>query len=139
VLGDEAFRVHQSAIVSASISMNPKLILFALLGFVASFALSVGPIMWVLFSELFPNRLRGLAVSFVGFINSAVSFTVQLVFPWELDTLGNSVTFLIYGLFAIAGLVLVTRLMPETRGKSLEALATELARDPVGDKARGIA
>ena len=129
VLGDDAFRVHQSAIVSAAISMNPKLILFALLGFVASFAVSVGPIMWVLFSELFPNRLRGLAVSFVGFINSAVSFTVQLVFPWELATLGNSVTFLIYGLFAIAGLLLVLRLMPETRGKSLEALAAELAGD----------
>ena len=44
------------------------LILFGILGFVASFAVSLGPIMWVLFSELFPNRLRGLAISFAGFI-----------------------------------------------------------------------
>ncbi len=46
--------------------------------------------MWVLFSELFPNQLRGLAISFVGLINSAVSFGVQLVFPWELENLGNA-------------------------------------------------
>ena len=108
--------------------MNPTIILFGILGFVASFAISLGPVMWVLFSELFPNRVRGLAISFVGFINSAVSFLVQLIFPWELQNLGNSVTFLIYGLFAIVGLVIVMRLLPETKGKSLEELEAELVR-----------
>ncbi|MDX1381302.1 MAG: MFS transporter, partial [Xanthomonadales bacterium] len=92
----------------------------------ASFAISLGPVMWVLFSELFPNRLRGLAVSFVGLVNSAVSFTVQLVFPWELETLGNSGTFLVYGLFALVGWVFVMRRLPETRGRSLEELESEL-------------
>ena len=48
------------------------------------------------------------------------------MFPWELATLGNSMTFLIYGVFAVVGLVLVMRLLPETRGKSLEALEAEL-------------
>ncbi|MGB5283487.1 MAG: MFS transporter, partial [Polyangiales bacterium] len=98
------------------------------LGFVASFAMSLGPVMWVLFSELFPNRVRGLAISFVGLINSAFSFLVQLVFPWELQNLGNSLTFLIYGLFAIVGLIVVMRLLPETKGKSLEELESELVR-----------
>ena len=106
--------------------MNPTIILVGILGFVASFAISLGPVMWVLFSELFPNRVRGLAISFVGLINSAVSFLVQLIFPWELENLGNSLTFLIYGLFAIVGLILVMRLLPETKGKSLEELETEL-------------
>jgi SP family arabinose:H+ symporter-like MFS transporter len=106
--------------------MNPMIILVGILGFVASFAISLGPVMWVLFSELFPNRVRGLAISLVGLINSAVSFAVQLIFPWELQNLGNSVTFLIYGLFAIVGLVLVMRLLPETKGKSLEELEAEL-------------
>ncbi len=110
----------------ASADLNPTIILVGILGFVASFAFSLGPVMWVLFSELFPNRVRGLAISFVGLINSAVSFLVQLIFPWELETLGNSVTFLIYGLFAIAGLVLVMRILPETKGKSLEELEAEL-------------
>jgi len=108
--------------------MNPKIILVGILGFVASFAISLGPVMWVLFSELFPNRIRGLAISFVGLINSAVSFLVQLIFPWELENFGNSVTFLIYGLFAIVGLIFVMRLLPETKGKSLEELESELVR-----------
>ena len=106
--------------------MNPTIILVGILGFVASFAISLGPVMWVLFSELFPNRVRGLAISFVGLINSAVSFIVQLIFPWELQTLGNSATFLIYAVFAIVGLILVMRLLPETKGKSLEELEAEL-------------
>ena len=110
----------------ASAEMNPTIILVGILGFVASFAISLGPVMWVLFSELFPNRVRGLAISFVGLINSAVSFSVQLIFPWELQTLGNSVTFLIYGLLAIAGFILVMRILPETKGKSLEQLEAEL-------------
>jgi sugar porter (SP) family MFS transporter len=120
-----------SATYSASgelVEINAKLILFGILGFVAGFALSLGPVMWVLFSELFPNRLRGFAISFVGLINSAVSFTVQLVFPWELENLGSSTTFLIYGLFAIVGLVIVAKLLPETKGRSLEELEAELVR-----------
>jgi SP family arabinose:H+ symporter-like MFS transporter len=127
-VGSETFQNHESALVSAAIHMNPKIILGGILGFVASFAISLGPVMWVLFSELFPNRVRGLAISFVGLINSAVSFSVQLIFPWELQKLGNSVTFLIYGLFAIVGLIIVMRLLPETKGKSLEELEAELVR-----------
>lgn len=127
-VGPEAYDDHRSALVSAAISMNPALILAGILGFVASFAISLGPVMWVLFSELFPNRVRGLAISFVGLVNSAVSFGVQLVFPWELENLGNSLTFLIYALFAIVGLVIVIRLVPETKGRSLEQLQAELVK-----------
>ena len=120
-----------SATYSASgelLEINATLILIGILGFVAGFALSLGPVMWVLFSELFPNRIRGIAISFVGLINSSVSFIVQLVFPWELENFGNSVTFLIYGLFAIVGLVVVLKILPETKGKSLEELEAELVR-----------
>jgi MFS family permease len=127
-IGGDAYQDHQSELVSAAIDVNPTIILAGILGFVASFAISVGPVMWVLFSELFPNRLRGVAISFVGFINSAVSFTVQLLFPWELEQIGNSGTFLIYGLFAIAGYLIVMRLLPETKGRSLEQLEAELVR-----------
>ena len=127
-IGPEAYDEHRSELVSAAISMNPALILAGILGFVASFAISLGPVMWVLFSELFPNRVRGLAISFVGLVNSAVSFGVQLVFPWELENLGNSLTFLIYALFAIIGLAVVIRLVPETKGRSLEELQAELVR-----------
>jgi sugar porter (SP) family MFS transporter len=128
VSGAEFFNIHQSALVSNAITMNPTLILFGILGFVAGFAISLGPVMWVLFSELFPNKVRGVAISFVGLINSGISFLVQLVFPWELENLGNSTTFLIYGVFAVIGLVIVIKLLPETKGKSLEELEAELVR-----------
>ena len=108
------------------VGVNPVIILIGILGFVAGFAISLGPVMWVLFSELFPNRIRGIAISFVGLINSSVSFLVQLVFPWELENFGPSTTFLIYGIFAVIGLVFVFRTLPETKGRSLEELEAEL-------------
>jgi hypothetical protein len=128
-LGTVKAAEYESELIKAGINMNPTLILFGILGFVASFAISLGPVMWVLFSELFPNRVRGLAISFVGLINSAVSFLVQLVFPWELDNFGNATTFLIYGLFAVAGLVFILKMIPETKNKTLEELEKELIRD----------
>jgi sugar porter (SP) family MFS transporter len=111
-------------------SMQPALVLVGVLAFVASFAMSLGPIMWVLLSEIFPNRVRGVAISFVGLVNSVVSFGVQLLFPWELNNLGNSRPWLIYGLFAVLGLLFIARLVPETRGRSLEALEQSLVRRP---------
>ena len=107
---------------------SSMLVLIGMLGFVASFAFSLGPGMWVLFSEIFPNRIRGLAISFVGFINSTVCVVVQFMFPWEMKYLGGSQTFLIYGVFALAGIAFIWRLVPETRGRSLEELEVALVR-----------
>jgi len=127
-LGPEIAQAHESELITAAVKMNAWLILIGILGFVASFAISVGPVMWVLFSELFPNWIRGLAISFVGLVNSAVSFLVQLVFPWELENLGSSMTFLIYGIFAVVGLIFIILKLPETKGKSLEELETLLVK-----------
>jgi SP family arabinose:H+ symporter-like MFS transporter len=127
-MGEKTAKEHESTIISGAIKMNPYLILFGIIGFVASFAISIGPVMWVLFSELFPNRLRGLAISFVGLINSGISFIVQLVFPWELANIGNAGTFLIYGLFAAIGFIFIMMIVPETKGKSLEELESILVK-----------
>jgi SP family arabinose:H+ symporter-like MFS transporter len=126
---DEAVRA-EGELLKAAATMNPLLILGGILGFVASFAISIGPVMWVLFSEIFPNYIRGLAISFVGFINSGVSFLVQLVFPWELASFGSALTFLIYGLFAVIGLIIIASLLPETKNKSLEELEIMLIKEP---------
>lgn len=128
-VSDKIFKEHQSDFISKAININPWLVLIGILGFVASFAISVGPVMWVLFSELFPNRVRGLAISFVGLINSGISFLVQLVFPWEQLNFGNATTFLIYGLFGAVGLVFVLFKLPETKGKSLEELELILVKE----------
>ena len=127
-LGPELAREYESVFLEAAANLNSTLILIGILGFVAAFAVSAGPVMWVLFSELFPNRVRALAISFVGLINSAVSFLVQLVFPWELANLGSTVTFLLYGVFAALGLVFVLVVVPETKGQSLEKLEARLVR-----------
>jgi len=108
--------------------MNPTLILIGILGFVASFAISIGPVMWVLFSELFPIKVKGVAISFVGFFNSLVSYLVQQFFPWQLDTFGSSMTFFLYGLFAAVGLIFVWAVVPETKNKSLEELESILIK-----------
>ena len=128
VFGAEEAKMIESDLLAEATNMNAWLVLAAIISFVASFAISLGPVMWVLFSEIFPNYIRGIAISFVGFINSGVSFMVQLVFPWELATLGSATTFLIYGVFAAVGLAIIASVLPETKNKSLEELETILIR-----------
>lgn len=128
VLGDKTVVEHQGTIISQAITINPWLVLIGIIGFVASFAVSLGPVMWILFSELFPNMLRGIAISFAGFINSGISFLVQLLLPWELANIGNAGTFFIYGGFAVLGFIFVIIFLPETKGKSLEELEKILVK-----------
>ncbi len=120
---------QERQLLTSAININQPLVLIGIIAFVASFACSLGPVMWVLFSELFPNRYRALAISFAGTINSAFSFLVQLVFPWELENLGNSATFFIYGGFAITGLIFLKIYLPETKGKTLEELEQILVKE----------
>lgn len=122
VLGENEAANYETILVTSSANMNTIFILIGILGFVGSFAVSIGPVMWVLFSELFPNRIRGLAISFVGLINLAVAFLVQLLFPWELSKIGSSNTFLIYAIFAVIGFLFIWFKVPETKGKSLEEI-----------------
>lgn len=122
VLTTEQFKQHQSDILKQATHINAPLVLLAILFFVASFAVSLGPVMWVLLSEIFPNHLRGLAISIVGLTNSVASFVTQLMFPYELANFGASFTFILYALFATIGLILIYKLLPETKGKTLEEL-----------------
>jgi sugar porter (SP) family MFS transporter len=117
-------------LAGAAPTTNPRLVLIAIIGFVASFAISLGPVMWVLLSEIFPNEYRGVAISAAGFWNALVSASVTFVFPWELSTLGPAGTFLVYGVFASAALVFVLMFVPETKGRTLEELEGELLSRP---------
>jgi len=127
-IGATAFRAHEADFLQTAIAINPWVVLAGILGFVASFAFSLGPVMWILLSEIFPNRIRGLAISFVTVFNSGVSFGVQYLFPWEVNTLGSAMTLLIYGLFAIVGFVLLAWLLPETKGRTLEEMQESFRR-----------
>ena len=101
---------------------HPVIVLLAIVAFVACFAISLGPVTWVMVAEIFPNEQRALAISIVGFWNSLISATVTLVFPWEIAHWGTSGTFLGYGTLAVAALAFVLVLGPETRGKTLEEI-----------------
>jgi len=129
-LGDHAMRENSAALVQAAININSTLVLMGILGFVASFAISLGPVYWCLLSEIFPNRARGPAMALTGFFNAMSSFAVQFVFPWELSNLGSAVIFFVYSAFGLVALVLLGWLLPETKGKSLEELEVLLAGEP---------
>jgi SP family arabinose:H+ symporter-like MFS transporter len=114
-----AWAFHSGAGVSIA---HPTVVLVAVVAYVASFAISLGPVTWVMMSELFPNEQRAFAVSIVGFWNALASAVVTLVFPWETAHWGVSGTFFGYAILACAALVFVVLLGPETRGKTLEEI-----------------
>lgn len=127
-VGVDTYNSFKEIILKHSISINPVWVLIGLIMFVASFAISMGPVMWTLLSEIFPNKLRGLAISIMGFWNSIVSFSVATVFPAQLEYMGSSTTYFIYSLFGLLTLIFVWRFVPETKGKSLEELEANLIK-----------
>lgn len=127
-LGNQIYAKNEGSILEAATNINANLVLIGVLGFIACFAFSLGPVMWVMLSELYPNRYRGLAIGVIGFVNSFVSWIVQQVFPWELSNLGNAVSFLIFGVIAFFGFIILIKILPETKGKSLEELETILVK-----------
>jgi sugar porter (SP) family MFS transporter len=120
-IGLDGLRQHQSELLRLGTSMNAGLTLTGILLFVASFAVSLGPVTWVFLSEIFPNAVRGAAIGLVAFVNGLVSFMVQLLFPIELAQLGVAVTFAIYAVGAALFFIAIAALLPETRGRQLEA------------------
>jgi MFS family permease len=128
LLGSKTYSANDGVIMSAAISMNSTLVLIGILGFVACFAFSLGPVMWVMLSEIFPNKFRGAAIGLVAAVNGFVSWFIQFIFPWELSHLGNAMSFFIFGMIALVGFFLFLKLLPETKGKSLEELEAQLLR-----------
>jgi len=104
------------------------LVLVFILGYIAFFAASLGPALWVVAAELFPNRLRSKGMS-VAIISLWMACTVvTIVFPVMLEKLSGGITFLIFALICLANLVYVLKFVPETKGKTLEELEREFAK-----------
>ncbi|NQW27367.1 MAG: sugar porter family MFS transporter [Flammeovirgaceae bacterium] len=121
-LGNQVYGKNDGTILEAATNINAALVLIGILGFIACFAFSLGPVMWVLLSELYPIKYRGIAIGIIAFVNSFVSSAVQLLFPWELSNLGNAMSFFIFGIIAVVGFFILLKMLPETKGKSLEEL-----------------
>jgi MFS transporter, SP family, arabinose:H+ symporter len=104
------------------------LVLSFLLGYIAFFAASLGPAIWVLVSEIFPNKLRskGMSVSIVMLWTANIFVTI--VFPVMLERLSGSITFMIFAFICLFTIFYVWRYVPETRGRTLEELEEELIK-----------
>jgi MFS transporter, SP family, arabinose:H+ symporter len=100
---------------------GPIVLIFILL-YVASFAISLGPVVWVIISEIFPNRIRGKATAIASMSLWVADYVVSQSFPPMLNSAGPAVTFWIFGAMALITFFFTLRVVPETKGKSLEEI-----------------
>ncbi|MFT3898837.1 MAG: sugar porter family MFS transporter [Gordonia sp. (in: high G+C Gram-positive bacteria)] len=96
--------------------------LIAFNAFVVFFGMSWGPVVWVLLGEMFPNRFRAAALSLAAAGQWATNWVVTQTFPIIKDGPGLGFGYALYGAFAIASFLFVYRLVPETKGKTLEEM-----------------
>ncbi len=96
--------------------------LIFILGFIACFAFSYGPVIWVLLSEIYPTRYRGRAMSIATLVLWGGNVFVGQMVPWSLENLKPHGTFWIFALMIIPALLISIKLLPETKGKSLEEI-----------------
>ena len=99
-------------------------LLVAIMVFIAAFAMALGPIGWLLCAEIFPNKLRGRAMSVASFTVWVSCFIVARTFPILNDSprVGPAVTFWIYSAISLLAFVMVFMMVPETKGRSLEQI-----------------
>jgi sugar porter (SP) family MFS transporter len=93
-----------------------------LMVYVASFAISLGPIFWLIIAEIYPLRVRGIAEGTAAGVNWASNFVVSFTFLTLIEILGPSMTFWVYALLAVASWLFAYYLVPETKGRTLEEI-----------------
>ena len=98
------------------------LLLSFILVFIACFAFSLGPVVWVILSEIYPTRIRGRTMSIATLAVWIGTATLGQMIPISLENLGPAITFWIFALFCIPTLYIGIRLLPETKGKTLEEI-----------------
>lgn len=103
-------------------------VLLFILGYIACFALSVGPVTWVILSEIFPTRIRGRAMAIATVCLWVANYVVSQTFPmmdennWLLEKFHHAFPFWLYGIFCVVLVTFVWRFVPETKGKTLEEI-----------------
>jgi len=101
---------------------DPYVLLFFLLIFVASFAAGMGPVMWIVVSEIFPTKVRGRAMSVTTLTLWAVCYTMTQTFPVLLERMGGASTFWVYAVSSFLSILFIVRFVPETKGRTLEEI-----------------
>jgi sugar porter (SP) family MFS transporter len=99
----------------------------ALLAAPAFFAFGLGPTVWVVISEIFPNRIRGVAMSVATFALWSACYLLTLTFPIFVEVFNAANTFWLYAVICAGGVYVIYRFLPETKGVSLEELERKLS------------
>jgi MFS family permease len=94
--------------------------LVALVVYIASFAFSLGPVVWTVINEIFPRSIRGRGVSIATAANWGSAWLVSQFFLSLVSTIGESGTFLLFAALSVVAFIWVSKALPETRGRSLE-------------------
>ncbi|MDF9794914.1 sugar porter (SP) family MFS transporter [Catalinimonas alkaloidigena] len=102
------------------------LIVLLVLANVMFYSITLAPLLWVVLSEIFPNRIRGAAMSIAAFAHWLGNFTLTFSFPTIKENLGWANNFWLYGVICAIGFVVLYYILPETKGKSLEEIEHEL-------------
>jgi sugar porter (SP) family MFS transporter len=108
--------------VSADTEAFGRLAVISMMVYVASFAISLGPIFWLLISEIYPLEIRSSTEGLAATVNWGSNLLVTLTFLTLVQTLGASGAFWLYGLFAVGAWVFSFYLVPETKGRTLEEI-----------------
>jgi SP family arabinose:H+ symporter-like MFS transporter len=93
---------------------------------IACYAMTLAPVTWVLISELFPNRIRGAAMSVAVLTLWIACTALTLTFPYIMNALGAHGAFWVFGGVCLLGFVVILKKLPETKGKTLEEIEREL-------------
>jgi len=107
------------ALFALNITSGPWILIF-ILAFIACFAFSFGPVCWVVIGEIFPNAIRGKAMALATLSLWTGNFLVGQLTPVMLEGLGSSRTFWLFALCCSPAILITWKLIPETKGKSLE-------------------
>jgi sugar porter (SP) family MFS transporter len=94
---------------------------------IATYALTLAPVTWVVLSEIFPNRIRGAAMALATTSLWIASFALTYSFPILNKTLNAFGTFWLYALISISGFIFILKKLPETKGKSLEEIEANIS------------
>lgn len=97
------------------------LIVFILI-FIACFAFSLGPVVWVLLSEIYPTKIRGRAMSIATVATWIGTSIIGQLIPISLEGIGPAFTFWIFAIFCLPTIYIGWKIMPETKGKTLEEI-----------------
>jgi len=111
------------ALFALGITSGPWILIF-IITFISCFAFSFGPVCWVVVGEIFPNAIRGKAMALATLSLWVGNFLVGQLTPLMLEGLGSSWTFWLFGLCCSPALWVTWKLIPETKGKSLEMIET---------------